>query len=49
MDWEDLQAFIIELISNKSIEIMEITKMMYFNAVNKMTIKNRKEVREYLL
>ena len=37
MSWQDLQAFIMGLISNKSIEIMEITKMMYINAVNKMT------------
>lgn len=37
MPWEDLQAFIMGLISNKSIEIIEITKMMYINAVNKIT------------
>lgn len=37
MSWEDLQTFIMGIISNKSIEIIEITKMMYINAINKIT------------
>ncbi len=37
MSWEDLQAFIMGLISNKSIELVEVPKMLYINAVNKIT------------
>ncbi len=37
MSWENLQEFIMGLISNKSIEIIEVSKMLYINAVNKMT------------
>jgi len=40
MSWENLQEFIMGLISNKSIEIIEVSKMMYINAVNKMTEYN---------
>ena len=40
MSWEDLQKFIMGLFSNSSIEIMEITKMIYINAVNKMVDYN---------
>ena len=37
MSWEELQVFIMGLISNKSIEIVEIKKMLYINAINKIT------------
>ena len=37
MSWENLQEFIMGLISNKSVEIIEVSKMLYINAVNKMT------------
>ncbi len=37
MSWEDLQEFIMGLISNKSVEIIEVKKMLYINAVNKMS------------
>jgi len=37
MPWEDLQKFIMGLFSKGSLEITEITKMIYVNAVNKMT------------
>ena len=40
MSWENLQEFIMGLISNKSIEIIEVSKMLYINAVNKMTEYN---------
>lgn len=36
MTWENLQKFIMGLISNKAIEIVEISKLMYINAINKM-------------
>ena len=37
MSWENLQELIMGLISNKSVEIIEVSKMLYINAVNKMT------------
>lgn len=37
MSWENLQTFIMGLISNKSIETVEISKLMYINAVNKIS------------
>jgi len=37
MSWENLQEFIMGLISNKSVEIIEVKKMLYINAVNKMS------------
>jgi len=40
MSWEDLQKFIMGLISNKSIETVEISKLMYINAVNKISDYN---------
>lgn len=40
MPWENLQEFIMGLISNKSVEIIEVSKMLYINAVNKMTEYN---------
>jgi len=40
MSWEDLQKFIMGLFSNSSIEITEMTKMIYINAVNKMVDYN---------
>lgn len=51
MSWKDLQAFIMGLISNKSIEIVEITKMLYINAVNKITEYNMdsNDISAYLL
>ncbi len=36
MSWETLQEFVMGLISNKSVEIIEVKKMLYINAVNKM-------------
>mgnify|MGYP006306742535 FL=1 len=38
--WEDLQELIMGLISNKSITILEISKLKYINPVNKMTKYN---------
>lgn len=51
MSWEDLQTFIMGIISNKSIEIIEVTKMMYINAINKMTEYNMdsNDITAYLL
>jgi len=40
MSWEDLQIFIMGLFSNSSMEIMEMAKMIYINAVNKMADYN---------
>ena len=40
MSWENLQELIMGLISNKSVEIIEVSKMLYINAVNKMTEYN---------
>lgn len=37
MSWDNLQPFLIGLISNESIEIIEITKLMYINAINKIS------------
>ncbi len=37
MSWENLQEFIMGLISNKAVEITEVSKMLYINAVNKMS------------
>ena len=37
MSWEDLQQFIMGLLSNKSIEIVEISKLLYINAVSKIS------------
>jgi len=37
MSWENLKEFIMGLISNKSVEIIEVSKLLYINAVNKMT------------
>lgn len=40
MSWEDLQKFIMGLISNKSVELVEITKLLYIEAINKITVYN---------
>ena len=37
MSWGNLKEFIMGLIANKSVEIIEVSKMLYINAVNKMT------------
>ena len=51
MSWRDLQAFIMGLISNKSIETVEISKLMYINAVNKISDYNMdsNDISAYLL
>ena len=51
MSWEDLQKFIMGLISNKSIETVEISKLMYINAVNKISDYNMdsNDISAYLL
>lgn len=36
LSWKDLQALIMGLITNKSIEIVEVPKLMYINAVSKI-------------
>ncbi len=40
MSWEDLQQFMMGLLSNKSIETVEISKLMYINAVSKISEYN---------
>ncbi len=40
MSWENLQELIMGLISNKSVEIIDVSKMLYINAVNKVTEYN---------
>ncbi|KKM82334.1 hypothetical protein LCGC14_1320690 [marine sediment metagenome] len=51
MSWENLKEFIMGLISNKSVEIIEISKMLYINAVNKMIEYNMdsNDISAYLL
>ena len=51
MSWENLQEFIMGLISNKAVEITEVSKMLYINAVNKMTEYNMdsNDISAYLL
>ncbi len=51
MSWRDLQAFIMGLISNKSLETVEISKLMYINAVNKISDYNMdsNDITAYLL
>lgn len=51
MSWETLQEFIMGLISNKSVEIIEVKKMLYINAVNKMIEYNMdsNDISAYLL
>jgi len=40
MPWENLQKFIMGFISNKTIEIKEISKLTYITAVDKITMYN---------
>jgi predicted nucleic acid-binding protein len=51
MSWDDLQQFIMGLLSNKSIEIVEISKLMYINAVSKISEYNMdsNDISAYLL
>ncbi len=51
MSWDTLQELIMGLISNKSVEIIEVKKMLYINAVNKMTDYNMdsNDISAYLL
>lgn len=51
MNWKELQTFIMGLISNKSVEIVEISKSMYINAVNKISEFNMgsNDISAYLL
>lgn len=37
MSWEQLKQFLMGLISNNSIEIIEVPKMIYINAIAKIT------------
>ncbi|MHA1148247.1 MAG: type II toxin-antitoxin system VapC family toxin [Promethearchaeota archaeon] len=51
MSWETLQKFVMGLISNKAIKIEEIPKLMYINAVNKISEYNMdsNDISAYLL
>lgn len=51
MPWEKLQIFLMGFISNKSIEIVEISKLMYINAVIKIKKYNMdpNDISAYLL
>ncbi|TFG12014.1 MAG: PIN domain-containing protein [Promethearchaeota archaeon] len=51
MSWEDLQRFMMGLLSNKTIEIVEISKLMYINAVSKISEYNMdsNDISAYLL
>ena len=51
MSWEDLQQFMMGLLSNKSIETVEISKLMYINAVSKISEYNMdsNDISAYLL
>ena len=40
MSWELLKQFLMGLISNNSVEIVEISKLMYINAIDKITKYN---------
>lgn len=40
MSWELLKKFLMGLLSNNSIEIVEISKLMYINAIDKITKYN---------
>ena len=51
MSWETLQELIMGLISNKSVEIIEVKKLLYINAVYKMIEYNldSNDISAYLL
>jgi predicted nucleic acid-binding protein len=51
MNWQKLQMLIMGLISNNSLEIMEMKKLMYINAVEKMKefVKDANDISAYLL
>lgn len=51
MNWKKLQMFIMGLISNKAVEIYEVSKLMYVNAVNKISDFNMdsNDISAYLL
>ena len=51
MSWENLGKFIMGLISNKAIKIVEMSKLMYINAVNKIAIytMDSNDISAYLL
>ncbi len=40
MSWEQLKQFLMGLISNNAIEIVEVSKLMYINAIDKITKYN---------
>ena len=51
MSWENLHNLLLGLISNNSIEILEISKLMYINAINKIRDLNidSNDISAYLL
>ncbi len=51
MSWGTLQEFVMGLISNKSVEIIEVKKMLYINAINMMVEYNMdsNDISAYLL
>jgi hypothetical protein len=51
MSWKNLHDFLIGLISNKSIEIAEMSKLMYITAINKIQDFNidSNDISAYLL
>lgn len=40
MSWEALRQFLLGIISNKSIEIIEVSNLMYINSIDKITKYN---------
>ena len=51
MSWENLKTFLMGLVSNKSVEIVENSKLMYINAINKILDYNTdpNDISTYLL
>ncbi|MHA1300478.1 MAG: type II toxin-antitoxin system VapC family toxin [Candidatus Helarchaeota archaeon] len=51
MSWENLKTFLMGLFSNKSIKIIENSKLMYLNAINKILDYNTdpNDISAYLL
>ena len=51
MSWKNLHDLLLGLISNKSIEVVEMSKLMYINAINKIVELNidSNDISAYLL
>lgn len=51
MNWLNLQTFLMGLFSNKSVEIVEISKLTYINAIDKISEYNMdsNDISAYLL